>query len=235
MFLLYKNEAYSYEPDRKNPWTYSWLTMDGDDLEELFSECGFTKDKPYLHMDDFDTIAALMSQIVNSFGENMGYYFERSALMLLILSKMIQQNKKEVNRGRKREKRRSFRTVVSYIRDNYMIDLDVGKIASSVFLSESYVKHLFIELADMSLTTFLNRYRISKACILLRQSPKISGEQLARQVGYDNYAYFARLFKKYCSVSAREYRLAPPEDDPFEWVQKIMLQIFNEEEIDWLK
>lgn len=235
-FLLYKNETYSYEPDRQMPWTYSWLTIDGDNLEELFLKCGFTKDKPYVHLDDFRTIVSIMSQLVNSYGENMEYYFERSSYMLLILSKMIQQNKKRMDvREEKIEKRRSFRTVVSYMRDNYMNDLNVSRISSAVFLSESYVKHLFIEMSGMSLTEFLNRWRISKACVLFRQSPEMSDMQVAKRVGYDNYTYFLRLFKRYCAMSPREYKKAEFKDDPFAWVKENMLYVFNEEEIDWLE
>lgn len=236
VFLLYRNEVYSYEPDKQTPWTYSWLTIDGDNLDELFMECGLTKDKPYLYLDDFDSYTAVMNELVNSYGVNIEYYFERSAYMMIILSKMLRQNKKRMNMEEEKiEKKRSFRTAVSYIRDNYMNELDVHRIASSVFLSESYVKHLFAEMAGMSLTEFLNRYRISKACVLLKQSPAMTGMQIAKKVGYDNYSYFVRLFKKYCLMSPQEYKKAGIEDDPFEWVRKIMLYAFNSEEIDWLE
>lgn len=234
-FLLYRDETYSYEPDKQLPWTYSWLTIDGDHLDELFQECGFTKEKPYMQLDDFGSYVTAMNRLVNSYGVNIEYYFERSAYMLMILSKMLQQNKKRMNMEEKKiEKRRSFRTVVSYIRDNYMNELDVQRIVSSVFLSESYVKHLFMEMASMSLTEFVNRYRISKACVLLKQSPELNGAQIAKKVGYDNYTYFVRLFKKYCSMSPQEYKKAEVMDDPFEWVKTIMLYVFNGEEIDWL-
>ena len=235
-FLLYRNERYSYEPDRQYPWTYSWLTIDGDNLEELFLKCGFTKDKPYLHLDDFRSYVSIMNQLVNSYGANMEYYFERSAYMLLIFSKFLQQNKKRVNEEEEKiEKRRSFRTVISYIRDNYMNDLSVYRIASAVFFSESYVKHLFLEMAGMSLTEFLNRYRISKACVLFKQSLEMSDVQVAQAVGYDNYTYFVRVFKRYCAASPRDYKKSGFEDDPFAWAKKIMLYVFNSEEIDWLE
>lgn len=235
-FLLYRNETYSYEPDKQIPWTYSWLTIDGDDLDGLFTECGFTKDKPYLHLDNFNSYTTVINRLVNSYGVNIEYYFERSACMLMILSKMLQQNKKRMNQEEEKiEKRRSLRTVVSYIRDNYMNELlDAHRISASVFLSESYVKHLFVEMTGMSLTEFVNRYRITEACVLYKRSPEMNGMQIAKKVGYNNYTYFVRMFKKYCLMSPQEYKKAEIEDDPFEWVKKTMLYVFNSEEIDWL-
>lgn len=236
VFLLYRNETYSYEPDKQIPWTYSWLTIDGDNLDELFMECGFTKDKPYLHLDNFGAYTTFINRLVNSYGVNIEYYFERLAYMLMILSRMLQQNKKRMDMEEEKiEKKRSFRAVVSYIRDNYMNELlDAHRISSSVFLSESYVKHLFVEMTGMSLTEFVNRYRIAEACVLYKQSPEMNGMQIAKKVGYNNYTYFVRLFKKYCLMSPQEYKKAETESDPFEWVKETMLYVFNSEEIDWL-
>lgn len=234
-FLLYADEVYSYEPDKKDPWTYSWLTIDGENLDDLFRECGFTKEKPYMRLSDFDFFASYLGKLTDAYGGDVVYEFERSAYMLLILSKMMQQNKKKKNTGEsKHEKKRSFRTAISYIRDNYMLDLDIYKIAAAVFLSESYLKHLFKEMVGMSVTEFLNRYRISKACLLFGQSPELNDAQIAEKVGYNNYTYFVRVFTKYCGVSPREYKKTKTTDDPFAWVKESMLMVFDEDEIDWL-
>ncbi len=235
VFLLYADELYSYEPDRKDPWTYAWVTIDGEELEELFSQCGFTKEKPYLRMNDFSSVVSDIKKLTDAYGADVGYDFERTAYLLLIISKMIQQNRKNKNiEELKLEKRRSFRLAVSYIRDNYMLDLDVYNIASAAFLSESYLKHLFKEMTGMSVTEFLNRYRISKACGIFNRAADMSDIQVAKEVGYDNYTYFVRLFTKYCAVSPREYKKLEKQTDPFAWIRDIMLMVFDEEEIDWL-
>lgn len=235
VFLLYANEIYSYEPDKKDPWTYSWITIDGENLDVLFRECGFTKDRPYVRLSHFEPFVSYLEKLTDAYGGDVVHEFERSAYMLLILSGMIQQNRKKKNTEElKLEKRRSFRTAVAYIRDNYMLDLDIYKVASSVFLSESYLKHLFKDMVNMSVTEFLNRYRISKACSLFRQSTDMNDAQIAQKVGYSNYSYFVRVFNKYCGMSPREYRKAKSAEDPFAWVKESMLMVFNEDEIDWL-
>lgn len=235
VFLLYANEVYSYEPDKKDPWTYSWMTIDGENLDELFGECGFTKEHPYIRLNEFESVVNNLEKLTDTYGGDIAHEFERSAYMLLIFSKMIQQNKKKKHTEElKFAKRRSFRTAVSYIRDNYMIDLDIYKIASAVFLSESYLKHLFKEMVNMSVTEFLNRYRISKACSLFKQSAELNDAQIAQKVGYSNYTYFIRVFNKYCGMSPREYKKAERTEDPFTWVKGSMLMVFDKDEIDWL-
>lgn len=235
VFLLYANESYSYAPNKNDPWTYSWLTIEGENLDELFSECGFTKEKPYIRLNDIEFFVNHLGKLIDAYGSDVMYEFERSSYMLLLFSKMIQQNKKKKNAEEENlEKRRSLRTAISYIRDNYMLDLDIYKIAASVFLSESYLKHLFKEMVGMSVTEFLNRYRISKACLMFEQSPDMNDAQIAQKVGYDNYTYFVRVFTKYLGVSPREYKKTNSTEDPFSWVKESMLMVFDEEEIDWL-
>ncbi len=235
VFLLYANETYSYEPDKKDPWTYSWITIDGQNLDGLFLECGFTKEKPYVFLNEFDFFINNLVKLTDAYGNDTVYEFERSAYVLLILSKMIHQNMKKKNTEElKLEKKRSFRTAVAYIRDNYMLELDIYKIASSVLLSESYLKHLFKEMVHMSVTEFLNRYRISKACALFNQTTEENDAELAKKVGYTNYSYFIRVFNKYCGMSPREYKKAENAEDPFAWVKESMLMVFDKDEIDWL-
>lgn len=235
VFLLYADEKYSYEPDEKDPWTYSWITVDGENLDTLFFNCGFTKEKPYFRLKDFDSVAKDLKKLTDAYGANVSYDFERTAYLLLLISKMIQQNDVRINiNEEKLRKKRSFRIVVSYIRDNYMLDLDVGRIASGTYFSESYIKHLFKEMANISVTEFLNHYRISKACALFNQSKEMKDVQVAKEVGYENYPYFVRLFTKYCAMSPSEYKKTAIREDPFEWVRNIMLMVFDKEEIDWL-
>ena len=234
-FLLYANESYAYHPDSSNPWTYAWLTLDGENLEELFSECGFSKEKPYLRLNNFNSFVSDVKKVTEAYGEGLTYEGERSAYLLLILSRLIRQNDMRRNiEETKLQKRRSFRNAVAYIRDNYSLELDCLKIASYVFLSESYLRHLFREMIGMSIIDYLNRYRISQACLLMQRDGDLNDREIARRVGFENYTYFVKTFKKYCGMGSREYKKSGMKDDPFAWLRDNLTSVFNKEEIDWL-
>lgn len=51
----------------------------------------------------------------------------------------------------------------------------------------------------------INRYRIDKAMVLLKNSNRNMTE-IAESVGFDNPNYFARTFRQYTGITPREYR-----------------------------
>lgn len=93
-------------------------------------------------------------------------------------------------------------------------------VAVDACVSPDYLKHLFSELLGMSLTEYLNRFRISSACEKFRQSDAIGIEEIAAEVGYADAKYFARVFKKIKGMSASEYRKSGTSEDPFDWLKE---------------
>ena len=57
----------------------------------------------------------------------------------------------------------------------------------------------------VSTKEYLTRYRLSRACELLRHAP-LSVDEIAAEVGYPDALTFSRLFKKHIGVSPAKYR-----------------------------
>jgi AraC-like DNA-binding protein len=57
----------------------------------------------------------------------------------------------------------------------------------------------------MPLFEYINRTRIRKACLLLRQ-PGLPVTAIALDVGYNSVSFFNRYFRRVMNVSPREYR-----------------------------
>ncbi|UZQ86925.1 helix-turn-helix transcriptional regulator [Thermoclostridium stercorarium] len=58
---------------------------------------------------------------------------------------------------------------------------------------------------NMSITDYLNTYRIEKAKNMLKNS-NLNLEKIALSVGYNNIQSFKRYFKKYEGITPSEYR-----------------------------
>ena len=71
-------------------------------------------------------------------------------------------------------------------------------------LSYSRFAVLFKQLAGCSFTEYLNRYRISQAQQLLRDS-EISVAQAAELCGFLDPCYFDRLFRRYAGLSPTQW------------------------------
>jgi AraC-like DNA-binding protein len=77
------------------------------------------------------------------------------------------------------------------------------KLADSVNVSEDYLTRIFRKELGMSPWEYLNRYRIQLACELLVHTD-LSLSAIASRIGFQDQAYFCRVFKKLkgCTPSA---------------------------------
>ena len=79
------------------------------------------------------------------------------------------------------------------------------QIADSVNISEDYLTRIFKKDMGISPWDYLNRYRIQLAMTLLRTSGKTINE-VASETGFQDQAYFCRVFKKIVGVAPGKVR-----------------------------
>ena len=95
-------------------------------------------------------------------------------------------------------------SAISFISHNYSGPIDVGDISSNVGISRSHLYRVFMKHMGTSPNDYLTRFRIARACELLRQSSLPVGA-IAASAGYDDQLYFSRVFKKIMGVSPTRY------------------------------
>jgi YesN/AraC family two-component response regulator len=94
---------------------------------------------------------------------------------------------------------------LSYIYCNYAQAIGRKDIADAVGVSENYLSQIFRQETSISPLDYLNRFRISKAKeYLLKNDDTIT--QIALRVGYNDPAYFSRVFRKLTGSSPQEFR-----------------------------
>lgn len=95
--------------------------------------------------------------------------------------------------------------VKRYVTEHRSEDLSALAIASSVGYSEAHLSRIFKEQEGMTLHSFIQQSRIEFACHLLREThDKIY--RIAQQCGYNNTAYFIRVFKNALGMTPQEFR-----------------------------
>lgn len=97
------------------------------------------------------------------------------------------------------------RQVVRYLRQNYADPLSLSELAKQYRFSTGYFSSLIKKKAGKSYSELLISIRMEKATELLRSSNK-SIEEIAQEVGYDDYFYFSKLYKKVNGITAAAFR-----------------------------
>lgn len=97
--------------------------------------------------------------------------------------------------------------VRQYVDAHYIEDLSLGDLASRFGLDGSYLSRSFKQAAGSNLTVYVTQLRVAEAKRLL-QRRELSITEVAQAVGYGDYAYFSRVFKKLTGISPRQYREA---------------------------
>ena len=103
------------------------------------------------------------------------------------------------------EVQRLVHKAMAYIHTNYMQSLTRGEIASHVGLSERHLTRCFQQEMGVTPITYLNRYRIQQAKILL-EAGNMAITEVAMAVGFSSGGYFTRVFRQEMGVSPREYQ-----------------------------
>jgi len=100
---------------------------------------------------------------------------------------------------------------LAYLLQNYTERLTRADICRAVGVSENYLSRIFKHEVGLSPWQFLNRVRVYQAGIRLRTTTE-SITAIAAQVGFEDSAYFSRVFRKQLGVSPAEYRAGKTGD-----------------------
>ncbi|MGM0214497.1 hypothetical protein IGI42_002049 [Enterococcus sp. AZ109] len=100
---------------------------------------------------------------------------------------------------------KNFRTFTEYPLEENRSLLSMGTIAEAMNISESTMLKVFKRVYSVSPKQYLDQLRYNESKFLLHQ-PTLSISEIAEVVGYQNLAHFSRQFKRWSSMSPKEYR-----------------------------
>lgn len=93
----------------------------------------------------------------------------------------------------------------TYIRENLGQDISRAEVADIVHLNEEYFSKMFHRYAGCTFKEYVMAERMLQAQRLLKHS-RLSVSLIASKVGYDNFSYFSKAFKKATGLTPQEYR-----------------------------
>lgn len=98
-----------------------------------------------------------------------------------------------------------FFEMLRYIDKHYSEDLLLKELCNKFYINMSYCCELFRKYKNMTFSQYLTDIRISNACELLKYR-KTTISDACEMVGYKDYFYFNKVFKKKVGCTPSEYR-----------------------------
>lgn len=103
------------------------------------------------------------------------------------------------------EKRDVELEIKKYVRDHLVDNITVTDIAGALHFNPQYLMRVFKKKTDMSIVEYITKTRLEMAKKILVET-NLPIQEIANMVGYSDYAYFTRVFKKETGYSPRHFR-----------------------------
>ena len=198
---------YSHTTDPNNLWTLRWIHFYGPNLSSIYDKYCERGGRPTFIPDpstkvEMDEVwTQLMSTARSSdYMRDMRINQLLSELMVCVMSESWHPEDK-----RQAPKRTSVVEIKEYLDAHYADRIVLDELSNQFYIDKYYLAKSFKNQFGLSITTYLQNIRITKAKQLLRFSTK-TVEEIGYEVGLGAPAYFSRVFKNVEGVSPKTYR-----------------------------
>jgi two-component system response regulator YesN len=100
----------------------------------------------------------------------------------------------------------------SYTEEHLDEELSLTTLSKIVHLNANYLSRLYKQITGVCLTDYITDIRIARAKQLLQKS-FLRVHEISKHVGFENPAYFSRVFRKQAGMSPQEFREAVKNKD----------------------
>jgi len=165
---------------------------------------------PKLHISDKGkNNMVILSDLLKEFESRKLFKHTRMAMLVCLLyinfarlyaeeyPNLVQQNTLYANK---------FRELENMIDIHFVLEKGVEFYAERLNMSSRHLNRICKQVTGRTFSQIITERIILEARHLI-SSTDISFNEIARQLGYEEYSYFSKLFKQYCGVNLRDFKL----------------------------
>jgi AraC-like DNA-binding protein len=202
-FLISPDDVTYYEADAEFPWVYVWVGFNGLKAAQYLKEIGLERENPIFSTKKGDYVKEYLFQVY----EHSKLYKGRELGMLGSLYHFLAILAEETEHQKQRSPQDEYlHKACQYIEMNYSREISVIVLAAFVGLDRSYFSNLFKSRLGESPQKYIIKYRMSKACEMIRERQDLNIGNIARSVGYPDPLLFSKMFKTQMGCSPSAYR-----------------------------
>ncbi len=99
-----------------------------------------------------------------------------------------------------------YQYAIQIIHKKFNQAINLQTVCSEIGISQTYLSRLFRKYGNTSFNAYLVQCRIDNAKKMLKEQPDIPLHQVAICVGYDDYAYFSKVFRQTVGIPPSKYQ-----------------------------
>ncbi len=205
-FLVPPHVIVNYKPDLLNPWTYYFVSFNGEHVPAYLKRIGLSERNPILNCQNSNEIETCFEYILESGNHPKSADLQAISGFYSLLGALCDHSSPQLPKIKSSNRQLDYiREAIEYIETNYSRPITIEEISNHVGINRKYLTKLFNEIMDNSPKNYLIHYRIDKACQLLNQST-LSIKEISHSVGYTDALVFSKIFKKVMGTCPRKYR-----------------------------
>ncbi len=202
-FLICPEELIYYEADRKQPWSYTWIGMQGIKIKSYLERTSLLESLVF-HYGQDDQMRLCHEKMFEADQLSTNKDLAMNSIMYEYLFLLARKFPGHLHGGS--EKKTGYvDEALKYIESAYCDPITVQDIADRLNINRSYLSRLFKSMTGIPIQDYLLDYRIRQACILLKNTD-FSIRTIAHSVSYVDALYFSRLFHQKKGMTPSEYR-----------------------------
>lgn len=156
-----------------------------------------------VYRDSDGRIRALIESMEREFSEKQPGYIEM--LRCRLIEVLVHTTRGTELPGPEESVHPAAAAMTEYLRENYREPLSLDALSAKLGYTPQYLSCLFHRELNVSLSTFLQKLRVEKSCLLLAET-RMSVALVAQEVGYGDSRHFNAVFRRHMGMSPREFR-----------------------------
>lgn len=179
----------------------SWVTLDGAFIQELIQQFELTN-ITVIQAQNFSALLAIHQKILIT----ISHRYDSERLSVLTYDLLVEFYKQKQNININIDSLLLMEQIKKYIDINYKTDISLDFLSDNFKLSKFKICRQFTQIYGVSPLNYQIQLRIQEAKRLLITT-NFSIKKIGQLVGFEDNVYFGKVFKKWESVTPKEYRL----------------------------
>ncbi|MGL5314765.1 MAG: AraC family transcriptional regulator [Peptostreptococcaceae bacterium] len=204
-FIINPNTLTYYEADENEPWTYIWIAFNGIKAQDYLNSINLDSNNLIFYCEENKLLKNYVMDMFKINRMSVSGELKLQGLLYLFLSTLAQSSASKTPLNSDVSYKLYIEKSIEFINNNYTNNIKVTDIADYVGLNRSYLSSLFKKTLNLSPQEFLLKFRMNKACELLKIQEHSIGD-ISRSVGYIDPLTFSKVFKKFTGYSPKKYR-----------------------------